>query len=285
LVLWVAAIASATVDNIPFTIALVPVIQQLGHLGIPTSPLWWALALGAGFGGNATPIGSTANIIVVTLSEKTRTPITTRMWVRAGVPVMILTCTLGSVLFALFFGWIVLLLIEFVVLPGFGIAGMLGIACLLGGLFGMLIRNAPDELPWPETPMDWRIFNSGVLGLAFGFVGFAFFAWLLSRFLPKLQFLSGLVLVPTTGASAAGQSRVSMTAPNADEAAGLQVGEKGEVTSRLRPAGRARFGDAIVDVVAAGEFLAVGTAVEIAEIHGNRVVVRPVSDQEAGTGQ
>jgi Na+/H+ antiporter NhaD/arsenite permease-like protein len=105
LVLWVAAVASATVDNIPFTIALVPVIQQLGHLGIPTSPLWWALALGAGFGGNATPIGSTANIIVVTLSEKTRTPITTRMWVRVGVPVMMVTCIIGSVLFALFFGW------------------------------------------------------------------------------------------------------------------------------------------------------------------------------------
>lgn len=105
LVLWVAAIASATVDNIPFTIAFVPVIQQLGRLGIPTSPLWWALALGAGFGGNATPIGSTANIIVVTLSEKTRTPITTRIWLRSGVPVMIVTCIVGSVLFALFFGW------------------------------------------------------------------------------------------------------------------------------------------------------------------------------------
>ncbi len=105
LVLWVAAIASATVDNIPFTIAFVPVIQQLGHLGIPTSPLWWALALGAGFGGNATPIGSTANIIVVSLSEKTRTPITTRAWVRVGLPVMIVTCIVGSVLFALFFGW------------------------------------------------------------------------------------------------------------------------------------------------------------------------------------
>ncbi len=105
LVLWVAAIASAMVDNIPFTIAFVPVIQQLGHLGIPTSPLWWALALGAGFGGNATPIGSTANIIVVTLSEKTLTPITTRTWLRSGVPVMIVTCIVGSVLFALFFGW------------------------------------------------------------------------------------------------------------------------------------------------------------------------------------
>jgi Na+/H+ antiporter NhaD/arsenite permease-like protein len=105
LLLWVSALVSAAVDNIPFTIALVPVIQQLGRLSIPTSPLWWALALGAGFGGNGTPIGSTANIIVVTLSEKTRTPITSRIWMRSGLPVMIVTCAVGSVLFALFFGW------------------------------------------------------------------------------------------------------------------------------------------------------------------------------------
>jgi membrane-bound serine protease (ClpP class) len=184
---------------------------------------------------------------------------------------------------ALFFLGIALLLIEFLVLPGFGIAGMLGIACLLGGLFGMLIRNTPDELPWPETPMDWRIFNSGVLGLAFGFVGFVFFAWLLSRFLPKLQFLSGLVLVPTTGARAGGKSRISMTAPHDDAAAGLKVGDRGKVTSRLRPAGKARFGGAMVDVVATGEFLDAGTTVEIVEIHGNRVVVKPAMDKEAGT--
>lgn len=105
LLLWISALMSAALDNIPFTIALVPVIQQLGRLGISTSPLWWALALGAGFGGNGTPIGSTANIIVVTLSEKTRTPITSRIWMRAGSPVMIVTCIVGSLLFALFFGW------------------------------------------------------------------------------------------------------------------------------------------------------------------------------------
>ena len=105
LLLLISAIASAVVDNIPFTIALIPVIQQLGHLGIPTSPLWWALALGAGFGGNGTIIGSVSNVVTVTLSEKTRTPITSRTWMRAGLPVMIVTCIVGSVLFALFFGW------------------------------------------------------------------------------------------------------------------------------------------------------------------------------------
>lgn len=175
---------------------------------------------------------------------------------------------------ALLFVGMVLLLIEFFVLPGFGIAGILGIACLLGGLFGMLIRNAPDELPWPETPADWQMFTSGVLGLALGFTGFAFLAWLLSRYLPKLQFLSGLVLVPTAATRGAGGVTVSMTRPPESAGLGVQLGDVGTVTSHLRPAGRARFGEAVVDVVAAGEFLDKGAVVEITEIRGNRVVVK-----------
>lgn len=103
--LWVAALLSAVIDNIPFTIAMIPVIEQLGLLGINATPLWWALALGAGFGGNGTPIGSTANVVTVALSEKTRTPITMRVWVRSGLPVMLVTCTVASLLFILLFGW------------------------------------------------------------------------------------------------------------------------------------------------------------------------------------
>jgi Na+/H+ antiporter NhaD/arsenite permease-like protein len=105
LLLLIAAVGSAVLDNIPFTIAMLPVIQQLGNLGVHTSPLWWALALGAGFGGNGTIIGSASNLVTVAVSEKTRTPITSVTWMRAGLPVMIATCAVGSVLFVLFFGW------------------------------------------------------------------------------------------------------------------------------------------------------------------------------------
>jgi Na+/H+ antiporter NhaD/arsenite permease-like protein len=104
LMLWVAAALSAVVDNIPFTIAMVPVIERLGSLGVNAVPLWWALALGAGFGGNGTPIGSTANVVTVALSEKTRTPITTRLWLRSGLPVMLATCAVASLIFILLFG-------------------------------------------------------------------------------------------------------------------------------------------------------------------------------------
>ncbi|HEX6270110.1 MAG TPA: ArsB/NhaD family transporter [Anaerolineales bacterium] len=102
-VIWIVAMLSAVVDNVPITIAFIPVIQGLGQNGMDVGPLWWALAFGAGFGGNGTIIGSTANIIVATLSEKTRTPITSSLWNRRGLPVMLLTCAIASVLYMILF--------------------------------------------------------------------------------------------------------------------------------------------------------------------------------------
>jgi Na+/H+ antiporter NhaD/arsenite permease-like protein len=101
--LWISAMMSAIVDNIPFTIIMIPVILELQASGIYTAPLWWALALGAGFGGNGTPIGSTANVIAISISEKTRTPITTATWMRVGLPAMIITCSVGTIMFVLMF--------------------------------------------------------------------------------------------------------------------------------------------------------------------------------------
>lgn len=101
--IWVVAILSAIVDNIPITIALIPVIISLGESGINTAPLWWALAFGAGFGGNGTIIGSSANIVVASLSERTRTPITSVMWIRRGLPAMIAACVIASILFVIMF--------------------------------------------------------------------------------------------------------------------------------------------------------------------------------------
>jgi Na+/H+ antiporter NhaD/arsenite permease-like protein len=101
--IWVVAILSAIVDNIPITIALIPVILQLDASGINTAPLWWALAFGAGFGGNGTIIGSSANIVVASLSERTRTPITSAMWSRRGLPAMIAACVVATILYIVLF--------------------------------------------------------------------------------------------------------------------------------------------------------------------------------------
>lgn len=106
LLIWIVGVLSAFVDNIPITVALIPVVRGLGETaGVDIAPLWWALAFGAGFGGNGTIIGTSANIIVATLSEKTRTPITAKLWMRRGLPVMVITCTVASILFAVFYPW------------------------------------------------------------------------------------------------------------------------------------------------------------------------------------
>ncbi len=99
--LWLVAGLSAVVDNVPITIAFIPVIQELGANGVNIAPLWWALAFGAGLGGNGTIIGSTANIVVASLSERTRTPITSALWNKRGLPVMLATLVVTTILYIL----------------------------------------------------------------------------------------------------------------------------------------------------------------------------------------
>jgi Na+/H+ antiporter NhaD/arsenite permease-like protein len=103
LMIWFVAGLSAVVDNVPITIAMLPVISGLGEAGVNVTPLWWALVFGAGFGGNGTIIGSSANIFVASLSERTRTPITSKLWNRRGLPVMLLTCAIASLLYLIFY--------------------------------------------------------------------------------------------------------------------------------------------------------------------------------------
>ncbi len=94
--LWLSALMSAVVDNIPFTIAMVPVIRALGAQGAEVTPLWWALALGVGFGGNATPIGATANVVVMSVSERTPYPISPRHWISTATLITFLSCALAT---------------------------------------------------------------------------------------------------------------------------------------------------------------------------------------------
>lgn len=96
--LWLAGVMSAIVDNVPFTIAMLPVLAALSAKGVDTAPLWWALALGVGFGGNATPIGATSNVIAISVSAKTRTPIGVKLWLKHGIPIAFGSCVLASLL-------------------------------------------------------------------------------------------------------------------------------------------------------------------------------------------
>nr|WP_281364191.1 ArsB/NhaD family transporter [Thermoactinomyces mirandus] len=98
LIMWLSAIASAFVDNIPFVATMIPMIQEMGNMGISNlEPLWWSLALGACLGGNGTLIGASANVIVAGMSGKEGYPITFIQFLKYGFPLMLLSVILASI--------------------------------------------------------------------------------------------------------------------------------------------------------------------------------------------
>lgn len=103
--MWIGAFLSAAIDNIPFTAAMIPIILGLEAQGVNVAPLWWGLALGVGMGGNGTHIGSTANVYIVTISERLAKQqgdrslaITPLQWFKIGTPVMLLTLVICTVI-------------------------------------------------------------------------------------------------------------------------------------------------------------------------------------------
>lgn len=108
--MWGAAVLSALIDNIPFTAAMIPILLELETKGINVTPLWWALAVGVGMGGNGTHVGSTANVFIVTISERLAKQqndpslaITPALWARKGLPTMLLTLVVSSIIMVAFF--------------------------------------------------------------------------------------------------------------------------------------------------------------------------------------
>jgi len=106
LMVWMSAFASAFIDNIPYTATMIPLIdtvsldpvfaEQIGRFA--TNPLWWALAIGAGLGGNGTLVGASANLVSAGLSERMGYPITFKEFLRVGFPYMLVTTAIASML-------------------------------------------------------------------------------------------------------------------------------------------------------------------------------------------
>lgn len=99
LVLWVSAILSGIIDNIPYTATMIPVVEQLAE-GQPNDGLWWALAIGADLGGNFTIIGASANVVLAALAEREGHPISFGRFLRYGVPL-----TIGTMLVSTLYLW------------------------------------------------------------------------------------------------------------------------------------------------------------------------------------
>jgi membrane-bound serine protease (ClpP class) len=170
---------------------------------------------------------------------------------------------------------IVLIALEIFVIPGFGVAGISGIAALL---LGLTLTFLPP-LWSPGLPAFMGIDMTGIrnaLGAVVGgLVGGVVLCIAFGRYLPSLPYFNRLVLTTTTGSQVA----IAPGVPN-DVVAFPKLGATGTSLTDLRPGGTAKFDDDLgqsqtVDVVSDRGFVSAGQSLVVAEVHGNRVVVRP----------
>jgi len=156
---------------------------------------------------------------------------------------------------------VILIAVEVFVLPGFGIAGVAGILCLLVGSYLALVDFTIPEYSWDYDRLDDVIYSLGVAAVSFGI--FVLATW---RLLPRTPFYGAMVL------GAAQPVAGGFTSPVQD-ALQPEIGMRGMTTSMLRPVGRARFGSATLQVVSRGAYIPSGTEIEIIELDGSRIIV------------
>jgi Na+/H+ antiporter NhaD/arsenite permease-like protein len=105
IILWPATLLSMVLDNVPFTAAMVPVVRDLSAAqGVPIGPLAWTLAIAADVGGNATPIGGSANVVGLAVAEKGGVHVTWREYLRIAVPATLVCIGLANLILVLRYG-------------------------------------------------------------------------------------------------------------------------------------------------------------------------------------
>jgi len=190
--------------------------------------------------------------------------------------------TIGLICLALFFGahllvglaeWMELLLFaagialivaEIFFIPGFGIAGISGTACLMAAIYLALVKS-----PIPRSADEIAQFQRAMYTLCWFVLASPIILILTWKLLPRTPFYGRIVQVAEERAD------LGFTAGSTES----YIGKVGRAVTILRPAGRARFEGRLVDVVAEGEFIPPGTQVRVVNVKGNRVVVIP--DEQA----
>jgi membrane-bound serine protease (ClpP class) len=170
---------------------------------------------------------------------------------------------------ALFVVGLALLALEIFVIPGFGLAGILGIACLLVSFYAAGNRYFVPSPSRESYHFEMEQLRTWVLEFSASLLSIVVLAVLVSKLLPHVPMFRRLVLQPEAAIVAAGERT------SAHRADGLPApGDTGVAITKLRPAGKARFGEHRVDVTAEGDFVAEGEPVRVLEVAGNRVVVK-----------
>jgi membrane-bound serine protease (ClpP class) len=154
-----------------------------------------------------------------------------------------------------------LILAEIFLLPGFGIAGVLGFACLVGGSYLALV-----DAPRPDFAWEFAQMNQAIYTLSVGMFSFIAFVVISGFVLPYTPLGNAMVLSSTLDAETGYTVQT-------DEEVGATLGLRGVAATKLRPAGKGRFSHQKFDVVTRGEFLDEGTPIIIIASDGNRHVV------------
>lgn len=165
---------------------------------------------------------------------------------------------------------VILLGLEIFVIPGFGVAGISGIACIFAGIVATFIPDEPGRtIPslFPALPATVEGLKTGAITLVSALVASLIGMAMLSRYLPKMPLFRALVTANPMPSS------VQVDDPYRGAA---HVGDVGVSEGPLHPAGKARFRSVLVDVVTQGDIVDAGVRVEVVERRGNRVVVRAV---------
>lgn len=161
-----------------------------------------------------------------------------------------------------------LLAIELFVIPGFGVAGIAGLILLGFGLLSSFAPPEPFRRHWfdlPELPQTYQYIRNGLIAMTAGFGAALVGMYFLAQYLPKAPIMNRIITPNPT------RDEVEIEDPYHGIA---KVGDLGRTETLLRPAGKARFGAMLVDVVSQGEYIDSNEKVEVIERCGNRVVVR-----------
>ncbi|MBX6315192.1 MAG: serine protease [Isosphaeraceae bacterium] len=170
----------------------------------------------------------------------------------------------------LFLVGLICLALELFVFPGFGVFGMSGILLVL-----ISVVMASHTFVWPTQEYEYRQMGRTLLQVTIAILAVSAGAVVLGRYFPSLPLFNRMVLKPEP----LGGPEEDLTRKPPVEAEGslfFLIGETGRTTTVLKPTGRARFGELLVDVTADGFFIEANQLVEVVEVQGSKVVVRKV---------
>ena len=178
--------------------------------------------------------------------------------------------TAGWLEVVLFLLGIFFVIVEVLLIPGFGVPGISGVLLIICSLV-----MASQNYLMPTTASEWRNTGASLMVVIGSGVGFVCLSVFLTRFLGEIPLLSRLVLSPSEREGGPRDAaRLTSTTGQGINVELLEVGQVGTVQTPLRPAGKVEFAEEFYDVVSEGDFVDAGDQVRIMEIQGNRVVVR-----------